>query len=135
MRGKKKKNRHSPFSSPMASESIWPLDSASFDGQPISTSINAILSPHSLLASPHKEAHDFQIHAAVTMNVIWFARNNLVYNDSKPDIPDILRQICSASRAHKNVWVNSSSGHNAWKPPPLGRLKVNFDVAIRSLLL
>jgi hypothetical protein len=66
------------------------------------------------------------------MDIIWYSRNNLAHDDSKPDIPAILRQICSAFRAHRNAWVNSSLNHDAWKPPTPGRLKVNFTVAIRK---
>lgn len=85
------------------------------------------------LAIPKREIHNFQIFAIVVMDVIWFTRNQVVHNNSyKLDITSLLKQINITVKSHLQAWKNKSPTRSLWKPPPLGFLKANFDLAIRS---
>ncbi|GLT52862.1 hypothetical protein SLA2020_261760 [Shorea laevis] len=67
------------------------------------------------------------------MDVIWFTRNQAVHNNSyKLDITSLLKQINITVKSHLQAWKNKLPTRSLWKPPPLGFLKANFDLAIRS---
>jgi hypothetical protein len=64
--------------------SSWPINTDAFCNQPISEWIAAILNPSQVLAVPSLDSRKFQLHAAITLDHIWFVRNHLVHNDVQP---------------------------------------------------
>jgi hypothetical protein len=73
--------------------SHWPLNTAAFSNQPISSWVLAILKPYHLLAITRQKTHIFQLFAAVTLDHIWFSRNSLVHNAVQPEPSKSIKQI------------------------------------------
>ena len=81
--------KHLLWSSP------WPLITDAFCEQPFADWIVAILRPHLKLAIPIQELHKFQLYAAITLDHIWFSRNQLVHQAITPSPSRSLIQITS----------------------------------------
>jgi hypothetical protein len=111
--------------------SHWPLLTDAFCGQPFAAWIVAILRPHVKLAIPIHEVRKFQLQATITMDHIWFSRNQLVHKAVIPSPMQALTQIASTSAIHCKAWTNSTVSF-IWSPPLLGSTKANFDVVLSS---
>lgn len=72
-------------------QSDWNIDA--FESFHISSWIKAISEPSKYLEIPSKEVHDFQLFAAIAMDMIWYSRNQVVHNSSKIDMPSLLKQL------------------------------------------
>jgi hypothetical protein len=102
-----------------------------FCDQPFADWIVAILRPHLKLAIPIQEVHKFQLYAAITLDHIWFSRNQLVHQSLIPSPSRFLIQIASTMANHCKAWTDSTLS-SIWFPPLLGTTKANFDVALSS---
>jgi hypothetical protein len=71
--------------------SPWPLLISSFADRPISDWIMAIIYPFVKLDIPLADIWNFQIFAALVMDVIWFSRNKLTRDAIQPDVPKIIQ--------------------------------------------
>jgi hypothetical protein len=67
-----------------------------FRNQSIELWIKAILRPHSMLAIPERDTHEFQIMAAITMDHIWFARNQFIHKAVKSEVPTMTQITLSS---------------------------------------
>jgi hypothetical protein len=73
--------------------SSWPLITSGFAARPISDWVLAILYPVEWLAIPKNEARRFQIFAALTLDLIWFSRNNKLIHEALQPVPaKVLKQ-------------------------------------------
>jgi dihydroorotase len=111
--------------------SLWPINTEAFNNQPITEWIVPILNPNKVLNVPRVDSRKFQLHAAITLDHIWFVRNQLVHNEVQPLIPQFTQKISSTIRAHTLAWEDATS-HSLWSLPLLGSFKANFDVAVRA---
>jgi hypothetical protein len=109
----------------------WPLISESLCNLPISEWISAILYPHQKLAIPIHEIRQFQLFVAITIDHIWYVRNQLVHNEVHPVLAKSLQHILIAVKHHNLAWVDAKSS-SLWSPPLPGNIKANFDVAVKS---
>jgi hypothetical protein len=83
------------------------------------------------LAIPKNEARKFQIFAATTLDLIWFARNKLIH-DAIQSVPSSnIKQISTSLENHISAWKESSLD-SFWIPPCLSRIKCNFNVSVRD---
>jgi hypothetical protein len=82
-----------------------------------------------------KRFKNFQIAALVIMDKIWHTRNKLIFEDIIPVPQTLLKSIRLATSLHLRAWSHGNAELSLWVPPPVGSFKVNFDVAIRHLLL
>ncbi|GLT62172.1 hypothetical protein SLA2020_348290 [Shorea laevis] len=76
---------------------------AAFEDFPISHWIKVILDPLKFLAIPKKDIRRFQLFAIITMDLIWFSRNQVVHNSQKLEVTSLLKQIKSALKAHEQA--------------------------------
>ncbi|KAE7996355.1 hypothetical protein FH972_001086 [Carpinus fangiana] len=113
------------------SSSSWPINTEAFNNQPITEWTVTILNPNKVLNVPRVGSGKFQPHAAITLDHIWFVRNQLVHNEVQPLIPQFIQKISSTIRAHTLAWEDATS-HSLWSLPLLGSFKANFDVAVRA---
>jgi hypothetical protein len=120
-----------PFARILWRNSRWPLDTLAFSSLPFVSWIKAILSPHLALGVPWKEVRNFQISTLIVMDQIWLARNKLIHDSIQPAPLTVLKLIKITTLNHLSAWNSSDLASSDWVPPPLGYLKVNFDVAIR----
>jgi hypothetical protein len=111
--------------------SPWALDTSVFAGMPISEWIKALINPHYFLNIPCEDVQMFQLSAVIVLDVIWRVRNDKVHNRSVIYLQGIIAQIRSTFDIHSRVWVNKSMSES-WSCPPVGAVKLNFDVAVRS---
>ena len=111
--------------------SPWPLLISSFAARPISDWIIAIIYPSTKLDIPFADTRNFQIYAALVMDVIWFSRNKLIHEAIQPDIPKIIQQLKITHNYHILAW-QASTLSSFWFPPQQGSVKGNFDVAVRG---
>jgi hypothetical protein len=109
----------------------WPLISESLCNLPISEWISAILYPHQKLAIPIQEIRQFQLCVAITIDHIWYVRNQLVHNEVHPVLAKSLQHILIAMKHHNLAWADAKSS-SLWSPPLPGNIKANFDVAVKS---
>ncbi|GLT62056.1 hypothetical protein SLA2020_347210 [Shorea laevis] len=109
------------------------LDSSAFKNTSLVSWIQAIVRPHIHLAIPNRETFDFQIIVVIILDQTWFVRNQLIHNNITADIQITLKLIANTVKEHLTAWKNSPQGQTIWQSPPLGALKVNFNVAIRPL--
>jgi hypothetical protein len=80
--------------------SPWPLLIDAFCEQPFADWIVAILRPPLKLAIPIQKVGKFQLHAAITMDHIWFSKNQLVHQARNPSPTQPLIQIASTMADH-----------------------------------
>jgi hypothetical protein len=90
-----------------------------------------IIYPFEWLAIPKNEVRRFQFFAAITLDRIWFSRNKLVHDAIKPDPKKVIKQVSSSLDLHLSAWKDASLP-SLWLPSCLGRIKGNFDVAVRD---
>lgn len=89
-----------------------------------------IIKPQLLLSIPRKDARNFQLHAASTMDHIWFSRNQLVHNGTQPVISNSILQVVATSKTHLSAWSDDLAS-SLWLPHLPGTIKPNFVVALR----
>lgn len=63
---------------------------------------------------------------------IWFDHNWLIHKNVIPVISTNLETISNVIQNHLQAWKSSSFGQSIWQPPPIGSLKLNFDVATKE---
>ncbi|GLT55504.1 hypothetical protein SLA2020_286190 [Shorea laevis] len=90
-----------------------------------------LLDGHQQLTIPRSNYRQFQLHAAIIMDHIWFVRNQLVHNLVYLVLSKSLQQIALKLKAYKLTW-NDSKATTLWNLPPPGTVKANFDVAVKS---
>ena len=83
------------------------------------------------LAIPIQEVRKFQLHAAITLDHIWFSKDQLVHQARIPSLSCSLIQIASTMIDHCKAWTDSTLS-SIWSPPLPGTTKANFDVAFSS---
>jgi hypothetical protein len=88
--------------------SPWPLITDAFCEQPFADWIVAILRPHLKLAIPIQEVRKFQLHTAITLDHIWFSRNQLVHQALTPSPSHSIIQIASTTVDHCKAWTDST---------------------------
>jgi hypothetical protein len=84
--------------------SPWPLITDAFCERPFVDWIVAILRPHLKLAIPIQEVRKFQLHATITLDHIWFSRNQLVHQALPPSPSCSLIRIASTMADHCKAW-------------------------------
>ena len=119
------------FAKILQRNSPWTLLTSAFCEQPFAAWIVAVLRPHLKLAIPIQEVHKFQLQAAITMDHIWFSRNQLVHQAVIPSPMQSLTQIASTSAEHCKAWTDSIAS-SIWSPCLPGSTKASFDVALSS---
>lgn len=110
----------------------WPLDTAAFCNLSISYWIRILLRANALLGIPCNDVFEFLLTAAIVIDLIWFAQNQLIHKNVIPEIPKALKTNTNVIRNHLLAWKTSSFGLSFWCPPPCGTLKLNFDVATKD---
>jgi hypothetical protein len=80
---------------------------------------------------PKVDTRLFQLHAAITMDHIWFVRNKLVHDNIQPKPIEYIQIIANSVQVHKKAWSDSALS-STWVPPLLGNFKANFDVAVKN---
>lgn len=65
------------------------------------------------------------------MDMIWYARNQVIHNSYQVDVLTLLKQIRMTLKTHKQALEKVLPVQNMWRPPPSGFLKANFNVAVR----
>jgi hypothetical protein len=91
----------------------------------------AIISPAVTSGIPKAEVHKFQLFAALAMDYIWRARNQLLHEGSRPSLNTTIHQISNTFNHHINAWKDLTLP-SIWTPPVLGWIKGNFDAAVRG---
>jgi hypothetical protein len=94
----------------------------------------AIIKPYGLLLVPRKEAHRFQLFAALTLDHIWFSGTILVHNAKyslclQNQLNKFLLQWFSTLQPGKDAAIRPIP--MLWSPPTSGCIKANFDVVVR----
>jgi hypothetical protein len=89
----------------------------------------AILSPMAVLGIPKLEVRKFQLFAALTLDFIWRARNQLAHEGIQPSPSKAIIQISLNLNHHIFAWRDLAFP-SLWMA--VGYLKANFDVAIRG---
>jgi hypothetical protein len=120
-----------PFARRLWLNSSWPLITSSLSSQPIANWTKSLLHPCETFEISPKEAHNFQLLVLVLLNHIWLTRNKVIHNGFILDPLVAHLHIRISTIHHVNAWKSSDLLSTDWSPPPLGTLKVNFDVAIR----
>jgi hypothetical protein len=80
---------------------------------------------------PKVDIRLFQLHAAITMDHIWFVRNKLVHDNIQPKPIESIQIIANSVQVHKKAWSDSALS-STWVPPFPGNFKANFDVAVKN---
>jgi hypothetical protein len=111
--------------------SPWPLSLLAFSFRHISVWALAIISPVVTLGIPRADVRKFQLFAALVMDYIWRARNQLLHEGSQPSPNTAIHQISSTFNHRCNAW-NDLALSSIWTPPAAGWIKGNFDVAVRG---
>lgn len=83
------------------------------------------------MAIPIHEVRQFQLFAAITLDHIWYVRNQLVHNEIQPVLAKSLQQISITVKHHNLAWAEAKYS-SLWSPPLPGAIKANFDVAVKS---
>ena len=86
--------------------------------------------PSIKLDIPLADVQNFQIFAALVMDVIWFSRNKLTHDAIQPDMPKIIQQLKLTHNYHIMAWQTFAFS-SFWSLPLPGSVKGNFDVAVR----
>jgi hypothetical protein len=110
--------------------STWPLDYSSFADLSIDCWVKAILHPHEILHIPIFEVENFQLSVVIILDAIWGARNNSVHNKVTPNFQNLVIQVQKTIDIHQQAWT-AKDLIASWNPPPIGFIKINFDVAVR----
>ncbi|GLT60899.1 hypothetical protein SLA2020_336400 [Shorea laevis] len=113
--------------------SQWPINTYVFACLPVQEWAKAVINPCSLLGIPLDKCREFQLFALITMDHIWMARNSFIHGGLNPDPNACSFAIRGSLLKHLKAWADAGSPSPPWSPPPLGSLKVNFDVAVRPL--
>lgn len=73
------------------------------------------------------------IDAAITLDVIWKARNGVVHSQEPVLLPNLIKDIHACVQDHLLAWDHVDKHSRAvWQAPEPGWLKINTDVAVRS---
>ena len=75
----------------------------------------------------------FILLAAILFDRIWWCRNEIIFNKKTSDPRETVLYITKSYLEHLKAWNEKSiTGfwESNWKPPSIGWLKFNFDVAI-----
>ena len=80
-------------------------------------------------AIPIQEVRKFQLHVAITLDHIWFSRNQLVHQALIPSPSHSIIKIASTTENHCKAWIDSTLS-TIWSPPLPGTTKANFGVAL-----
>lgn len=113
--------------------SFWPLNSLAWSQLSLASWIKGIINPSFSFGIPHKDAHLFQIFAAVLCDLLWWSRNEAVHDGIILDILVLTNSTKKTVLEHYNAWTSCSQPVNTkWAPPAVGSYKINFDSAIRE---
>jgi hypothetical protein len=95
--------------------------------------IASLISPVCSLGIPLAGQHKFQIFVSVACDILWFYRNKTLHDEVSFDARSVLAHINKISLEHFQAWHSSSPVlMEKWISPPLSRVKINFDTAIRD---
>lgn len=80
-----------------------------------------------------REEHGFVVFAAVTMDLLWFTRNQKVHDGTPLDPCKSVTLIQKCHRDHLAAWAKKAGlALNIWQAPCRGFVKINSDAAIRN---
>lgn len=73
------------------------------------------------------------INAAIIFDTVWQLRNEVRHHSASVDLQHLIRLSKARVANHLMAWSKVESlNPNRWKPPDVGWLKVNTDVAVRA---
>lgn len=114
-------------------EGPWPVRTEAFARRPIAEWIKFLFHCKNLPSELQNSWRDIMLAVAIRLDVIWYARNQVAHGKDRP-VPDSLinevhrwfeeHQMASADRMGDTVQL--------WKPPALGHMKINYDVAMHD---
>ena len=108
-----------------------PLNLSAIPPKLASDWIDFIIDPSPHLSLNNEEAHAFSRLAAIACDRIWWNCNKLVFEGSPSNPIDITFGINRAFISHSAAWkAKLAPPFTPWVPPPLGWVKLNFDVVI-----
>ena len=125
-------------------KALWfaSCDGLRSDSIPIFTNediVKFIVSPNSFLgvvSSRNKEDNELDsLRMLITLEAIWFMRNQLLHNASHIDIMEASQLIKKrtleyAKTLSKEKTISKNKSVNGWEVPKDGRIKINVDVAM-----
>lgn len=114
-------------------ESPWPMDITVFSEAPLIDWIRLIILPRADWLPP-EEHHHFQLFALNMLDIVWMARNTIVHEGGTIEVLELIRKIRNLSVEHLQAWQQVSGVQQPvhWQPPPLGFIKLIFDVAVHE---
>lgn len=69
--------------------------------------------------------------AAITFDVIWFARNKIAHGGDHIGPQQMIAKVRRRYLEHNMAWEEKlGKNANKWKPPTTIELKINYDVAV-----
>lgn len=87
-----------------------------------------LLDPRKLPRGHRDEWADMMLSVALTLDVIWFARDQVVHGSDLTTPEAMIRDVHGRYQSHKSAWSSKNEVLDIqWKPPDLGQIKVNYD--------
>lgn len=113
-------------------ESNWAVRLDSLPLTNASSLIDTILNADRILNIQKGDLNAFALNATIIMDILWMAWNKMVHNSTLVVTRQLVLYSHKRYAEHVKAWeVHDLATGLRWKPPPLGCLKMNSDVAIR----
>jgi hypothetical protein len=111
--------------------SPWSISTTDFCSRPIAGWILAILFPVANLGIPKVDVWKFQLYAALILDSILRCRNILIHDGVLPSPSKVFYELSCTFNKHLKAWRDAALP-SLWIAPTAGRIKGNFDVAVRD---
>ncbi|KAB1212801.1 hypothetical protein CJ030_MR5G011901 [Morella rubra] len=99
----------------------------------ISSWLSFILNDVVSLPSHSSGARDWTLQTAIILDVMWYARNQVVHCDAVFHPSDLIANMKRHFVEHRAAWRDfDMRQHFVWKPPDLGSWMFNCDAAVRG---
>lgn len=119
-----------PYSRVLWRQSPWSINFISTD---INSWIVGILNPDSFLQIDNEDINKFQLFAVITMDNLWFYRNQVIHDQKKINILQLIEQVKKSFKDHCRAWEwKKQQKGNDMIPSPIHHISINFDVAVRD---